>query len=25
MYLCQFCPVHSVVTTKMRALRGDYK
>lgn len=24
-YLCQFCPVHSVVTTKMRELRGDYK
>lgn len=23
-YLCQFCPVQSVVTTKMRALRGDY-
>lgn len=24
-YLCDFCPVHSVVTTKMRELRGDYK
>lgn len=24
-YLCQFCPVHSIVTTKMRMLRGDYK
>lgn len=24
-YLCQFCPVHSVVVTKMRSLRGDYK
>lgn len=24
-YLCYFCPVHSVVQTKLRALRGDYK
>lgn len=24
-YLCQFCPVQSVVTTKIRSLRGDYK
>ena len=23
-YLCQFCPVSSVIMTKMRALRGDY-
>lgn len=23
-YLCQFCPVHSVVMQKKRALRGDY-
>ena len=24
-YLCDFCPVHSVVVSKQRALRGDYK
>jgi hypothetical protein len=24
-YLCQFCPIHSVVMQKQRALRGDYK
>ena len=23
-YLCQFCPIHSVVMAKKRALRGDY-
>lgn len=24
-YLCQFCPVHSIVMQKKRALRGDYE
>lgn len=24
-YLCQFCPIHSVVTQKKRTIRGDYK
>lgn len=24
-YLCDFCPVNSVIEQKMRALRGDYK
>ena len=24
-YLCDFCPVHSVIVSKQRALRGDHK
>lgn len=23
-YVCNFCPMHSVMTTKLRSLRGDY-
>lgn len=23
-YICNFCPMHSVMTTKLRSIRGDY-